>query len=471
MMHFHVLTLFPDMIKSSLETGILGRAKKQGLLAFNMVNIRDYTKDKHGKVDDYTYGGGAGMLMQAQPVYDAWKSVTDKLSGKKARTIYVTPQGVPFTQKFAEELSEEEDLIFLCGHYEGVDERVLEEIVTDYVSIGDYVLTGGELPAMVMIDAVSRLIPGVLHNEASARTESFYQDLLEYPQYSRPLVWQKSAVPEVLLSGNHKDITAWRLEKSKERTKARRPDLYARYEERERLAAWLSKDKKSYADMLEILRRGTAVVLYHTKEAAAILDENSKTCMLTAHTEEEGKKMLSFLERRIPMPGQTTGLFSMHEKFLAEEMNARFPESVNGYLECIQMVYTKGVFVKGLRHVEVRTLDSSYLEKLIVQYDGPAGKDSIRKRLSEGRMFGAFLKGELAGFIGVHAEGGMGLLEVYETYRRQGVAIALEGYCINHLLSEGQTPFCHVLNENVPSIRLQEKLGLYPAKKKTWWLL
>ncbi len=225
-MNFHILTLFPDMVRDGLHTSILGRAVENGHIKMNVVNIRDYTLDKHKKVDDYPYGGGAGMLMQAQPIYDAWKAVCGE---KRLRTVYVTPQGSVFNQSMAIDLAKEEDLVILCGHYEGVDERVLEEIVTDYVSIGDYVLTGGELPAMVMVDAISRMVPGVLSNEDSGVTESFYDNLLEYPQYSRPEVWHDKKVPEVLLSGHHKKIEEWRLEQSVQRTKERRPDLYEKY--------------------------------------------------------------------------------------------------------------------------------------------------------------------------------------------------------------------------------------------------
>ncbi len=231
MVNFHVLTLFPEMVMQGLHTSILGRAVERQHISIEAVNIRDYTTDKHGKVDDYTYGGGAGMLMQAQPVYDAWLSVAER-TASKARVIYVTPQGQTFHQEMAKEFAKEEDLIFLCGHYEGIDERVLEEIVTDYVSIGDYVLTGGELPAMVMIDAVARLVPGVLHNDESAATESFHNDLLEYPQYSRPEVWRDKRVPEILLSGNHAKVDEWRLAQSIERTRQRRPDLYEKWETR-----------------------------------------------------------------------------------------------------------------------------------------------------------------------------------------------------------------------------------------------
>ena len=227
MLNFHILTLFPEMVMQGLHTSILGRAAKGGYISMEAVNIRDYTLDKHGKVDDYTYGGGAGMLMQAQPVYDAYQAIAARIGQERARrVIYVTPQGKTFNQEMAQEMAQESDLIFLCGHYEGIDERVLEEIVTDEVSIGDYVLTGGELPAMVMIDAIARLVPGVLHNGESAQTESFGDGLLEYPQYSRPESWHGQKVPEVLLSGDHAKVDAWRLEQSLLRTKERRPDLY-----------------------------------------------------------------------------------------------------------------------------------------------------------------------------------------------------------------------------------------------------
>lgn len=226
-MNYHIMTLFPESF-DALNTSIIGKAMEKDLINVNKINIRDYTKDKHLKVDDYTYGGGAGMLMQAQPIYDCYNAITKDMN-KKPRTIYVTPQGKVFDQNLAKELSTEEDIVFLCGHYEGVDERVLEEIVSDYVSIGDYVLTGGELPVMVMIDCISRLVPGVLSNEESALTESFDDGLLEYPQYTRPEIWNDKAVPEVLLSGHHANIEKWRHEQSLQRTKERRPDLYEKY--------------------------------------------------------------------------------------------------------------------------------------------------------------------------------------------------------------------------------------------------
>lgn len=260
-MNFHILTLFPDMVMNGLNTSIIGRAVNAGLLSIEAVNIRDYAFNKHQSVDDYPYGGGAGMLMQAEPVYLAYEAVAEKIARrggenpdsctenaengrKKPRVVYLSPQGDVFNQKMAEEFASEEDLILLCGHYEGIDERVLEEIVTDYVSIGDYVLTGGELPAMVMVDAISRLVPGVLHNDVSAEFESFQDNLLEYPQYSRPEEWHGKKVPPVLLSGHHANIEKWRREQSIIRTYERRPDLLEKSELTDKERRWLEETIK-----------------------------------------------------------------------------------------------------------------------------------------------------------------------------------------------------------------------------------
>ena len=234
-MNFYVMTLFPEMIEQGLNTSIIGRAMEKELLSLKAVNIRDYTLDKHKRVDDYPYGGGAGMLMTVEPVlrtYEAVRADIEEKTGSKERprVIYLTPWGHTFTQNMAREFAKEENLVFLCGHYEGIDERALEEVATDFVSIGDYVLTGGELPAMVMIDAISRLIPGVLNNEDSAEYESFTGNLLEHPQYTRPEEYNGKRVPDVLLSGHHAKIEAWRKEQSMERTKKYRPDLLEKME-------------------------------------------------------------------------------------------------------------------------------------------------------------------------------------------------------------------------------------------------
>ena len=332
-MNFHILTLFPEMVENGLNTSITGRAVSKGLLSIDAVNIRDYAFNKHNSVDDYPYGGGAGMLMQAEPVYLAYEAVKEKIAVRKAavagagiinscgdpgsvetdaeavnlcetqentetatestisadveqeqcgysemelqisgeetetneagmmnqnpaaedkgrplRVVYLSPQGATFSQSMAEELAQEEDLVLLCGHYEGIDERVLEEIVTDYVSIGDYVLTGGELPAMVMVDTISRLVPGVLHNNVSAEFESFQDNLLEYPQYSRPEEWHGKKVPLILLSGHHANIEKWRREQSILRTYERRPDLLEESNLTEKEKRWLEEQIRKFEE-------------------------------------------------------------------------------------------------------------------------------------------------------------------------------------------------------------------------------
>ena len=241
-MNFYVLTLFPDMIMDGLRTSITRRAMEAGLIHIEAVNIRDFTKDKHKHVDDYPYGGGAGMVMQAEPVYNAYQYLCEK-TGKKLKVVYMTPQGRTFTQKVAEEFAVEDDLVLLCGHYEGIDERVLELIVTDYVSIGDFVLTGGELPAMAIIDTVSRLVPGVLNNDDSAEIESFHDDLLEYPQYTRPETFEGVKVPEILQSGHHENINKWRRYQALKNTYYKRPELLENVE--------LSEKDKEYLDEIK----------------------------------------------------------------------------------------------------------------------------------------------------------------------------------------------------------------------------
>ncbi|MBP3728775.1 MAG: tRNA (guanosine(37)-N1)-methyltransferase TrmD [Lachnospiraceae bacterium] len=224
-MRFTVLTLFPEMVEQSFHTSILGRAAKKGLLSLRCINFREFSDGGKGYVDDYPYGGGAGMILQAPPIYRAYRAATGENPASKPRLVYMTPQGRVLDQALARELAEEEELYILCGHYEGVDERVLDEIATDRISIGDYVLTGGELPALVLMDAVARMVPGVLTNETSGGEESFMNGLLEYPQYTRPEIFLGREVPEVLKSGHHARIARWRRNESLRRTFQMRPDL------------------------------------------------------------------------------------------------------------------------------------------------------------------------------------------------------------------------------------------------------
>lgn len=224
-MRVYVMTLFPEMVWNALNTSITGRAIDSGLLELHCINMRDFSTDRHHRVDDYPFGGGAGMVIEAEPVYACYTHIHEEI-GHDCPVIAMSPKGSVFSQVKAKALSANDDLILLCGHYEGIDQRVLDTIVTDYISIGDYVLTGGELAACVVTDTVARLIPGVLGNEDSASTESFENDLLEYPQYTRPEEWRGQKVPEILLSGNHRLVDEWRLEQSIDRTRDIRPDLF-----------------------------------------------------------------------------------------------------------------------------------------------------------------------------------------------------------------------------------------------------
>ncbi len=224
-MNFHVLTLFPEMFSGVLHESMLGRAEEKGILNFNLINIRDYSGNKHNRVDDAPYGGGRGMVMQPQPVFDAYMSVREKTE-EKPHVIYMSPKGKVFSQEKAIELSKKENVVIICGHYEGIDQRVLDEIVDEEISVGDYVLTGGEIPAMAVIDSVSRMIEGVLPDEESFTEESHFDGLLEYPHYTRPPVFHGMSVPEVLTSGDHAKIAKWRRTQSLLITKEKRPDLY-----------------------------------------------------------------------------------------------------------------------------------------------------------------------------------------------------------------------------------------------------
>lgn len=225
-MRFHIMTLFPDIFNSYMNESIMKRAVEKGIIEVNIYNIRDFSNNKHKKVDDYPFGGGAGMVMTPQPIYDTYKHIIDTHNIKEPRVVYLTPKGKTHNQTIASDMSKLDDVILLCGHYEGIDQRIIDLIVTDEISIGDYVLTGGELPALILIDSISRLISGVLNQDESFEEESFSNDLLEYPHYTRPREFMELKVPDVLLSGNHKKIEEWKNDESIRITKERRPDLY-----------------------------------------------------------------------------------------------------------------------------------------------------------------------------------------------------------------------------------------------------
>ncbi len=472
-MKIHILTLFPETVKSGLSESVIGRAQREGLLSLDAVDIRDYTHDKHRKVDDYPYGGGAGMLMQAQPVYDAWRAAT---GGRRIRTVYLTPQGIPFTQSIAEELAKEEELVLLCGHYEGIDERVLEETVTDVISIGDYVLTGGELAAMVLVDAVGRLIPGVLHNGSSAETESFHGNLLEYPQYSRPEEWMGRRVPEALLTGDPKKTEAWRRQEAIRRTRERRPDLYRVYEQLADCRAQLYRDKLMHTDMTELIDRGQAQLVCREGSAVCLRDVVSG---IYFHTAEDGSSGVGLLERLRAVTGGKVAWLALHQEDMVEP--AKRILGLSPRMVCRQAVYTRreklpnrGLFQTGgaARAGEVpliRPLTEEELPFVLRHYD-LLSEDDLRGRIERGWLFGAFLGGEPAGFAGMHEEGSVGMLLVLPEFRGHGIAKALETYVINRMLECGYTPYGHVEERNGASMRLQEALGLCFAKGHVYWM-
>ncbi len=454
-MKFYILTLFPEMVMNGLNTSIIGRAAAAGHLSIEAINIRDYSANKHNKVDDYPYGGGAGMLMQAQPVYDAHRAVTD---GKKVRTVYMTPQGRTFNQKIAMELAQEEELVFLCGHYEGIDERVLEEVVTDYISIGDYVLTGGELPAMVMIDAISRLVPGVLNNDFSAETESFHNDLLEYPQYSRPEVWQDKKVPEVLMSGNHSAIMKWRLEQSKERTKERRPDLYEKYLKKEQTIKRLSKHKRNNIHMMESLTRGKGDLLYSEGDNVLVYDRNCRIGMLTVKSPEIGEQVLALLP-------EDAEFLVISQEFMKDIVAEKIGFKV--FDHCYIACYTKKEALP-VKHKDIRLLTVDDLEYVMAHYQDD--EEYLRRHLQTKLLYGAYVDERLVGFVGFHEDGSSGFLFVEKEYRGRGIGESLEAFSINKLREQGYTSFGYVVVGNEVSLHIQESLGLYLSQDTVWWM-
>ncbi len=491
-MNFHILTLFPDMVTQGLANSITGRAIKENKISVDAVNIRDFADNKHRKVDDYTYGGGAGMLMQPQPVYDAWKSVQPD-DTKRIRTIYVTPQGHTFNQKMAEEFAKEDELVILCGHYEGIDERVLEEVVTDYVSIGDYVLTGGELAAMVMVDAIARLVPGVLNNDSSAEIESFHGNLLEYPQYSRPEVWHDKPVPKALLSGNPKEIGAWRLEQAVKRTKARRPDLYEKYLELQECMQLLLEQKLLHIDMIECIRRGSAELIYRNGREILLRDKDSDVYMHT-NPEENGE----FLAKLPLIKMAKIHCVVIHQECFIPLAQACTRGTAGG--ACRQAVYTRkekmpisglyradgtpmpnGLVIHELREEDVKTAGEAYVAYGYLSKQEATEERKVeviaevRERFLDKAIFGAYIRAEdgteaFAGFIGKYEEGSVGMLTVLPEYRGQKIALALEAYMINRELEQGFTPYGQVCEDNTASIKLQQKVGLCFSKTPVFWV-
>ena len=502
-MRFHILTVLPEMVMNGLLTSITGRAVKQNKIAIDATDIRDYTLDKHAKVDDYPYGGGAGMLMQAQPVYDAYQSIADKIpEGAKKRVVYVTPQGTPFTQQMAKEFAKSDDLILLCGHYEGIDERVLEEIVTDYVSIGDYVLTGGELASMVIVDAVARLVPDVLNNDQSAETESFHGNLLEYPQYSRPEVWHDKKVPQVLLSGNQKKINEWRLEQSVIRTKERRPDLYEKYEALQDCKKWMMRQKLLHIDMIELINRGRARIVYRDAKELLLRDMISGIYFHTRMAEVPRIKEPSNVQacdlgedanRPVELQNWDTAewkllqeiskderieCIAIHQREMVPFMEKYFHLKTD--MECIQGAYTRkeklpvrglyGPDGRGENGFSIRTLTEEFIPFVAEHYSEIGSPEYVTERILHGAVYGAFYEEKIVGFIADHEEGSIGMLYVLPEYRKRHVAMALETYCMNLAVERGEIPYGQVVLGNEASIRLQEKMGICFAKGTVVWM-
>lgn len=477
-MNFHVLTLFPEMVENGLKTSITGRAIEAGQISIDTVNIRDFSTDKHKKVDDYPYGGGAGMLMQAQPVYDAYQHVVSKIpENHKRRVVYVTPQGYPFTQRMAGDFAKNDDLIFLCGHYEGIDERVLEEIVTDYVSIGDYVLTGGELAAMVMIDAISRLVPGVLHNEMSAETESFHGHLLEYPQYTRPEEWHEKLVPEVLMSGNQKRIDDWRLNEAKKRTMKRRPDLYDQYFALHECKEKLMRQKTLHMDMIESINRGRAELI--AKDGNNILIQDIETGYF--HHSGDNKEFFFTLPKEVRL---SIKKLVLHQQELVEPVQKLL--NLNHSLVCYQSVYTprERLPIAGLYRADgkptedgltIRLLTEEYADQVQdtynhADYQKVVEPDYMRERIQKGCVYGAFLGDELAGMVGIHNDDSIGMLYVYEKFRGRHIGKALQTYIVNKLLELGWRPYSQIMVGDEVSTGIQRSLNMYLSKTPIIWL-
>ena len=502
-MRFHILTLFPEMVMQGLLTSITGLAVKQNKIAIEATNIRDYTLDKHAKVDDYPYGGGAGMLMQAQPVYDAYQSVADRIpEDAKKRVVYVTPQGTPFTQQMAQDFAACDDLILLCGHYEGIDERVLEEVVTDYVSIGDYVLTGGELASMVIVDAVARLVPDVLNNDQSAEIESFHGNLLEYPQYSRPEVWHDKKVPQVLLSGNQKKINEWRLEQSVIRTQERRPDLYAKYEELQECKKCMMRQKLLHIDMIELINRGRARIVYHDADEILLRDMISGIYFHTRmaevpRIEEPSNVQARDLGEDANRPDELQNwdtaewkllqeiskderieCIAIHQREMVPFMEKYFHLKTD--MECLQGAYTRreklpvrglyGPDGRGEDGFAIRTLTEEFIPFVAEHYSEIGSPEYVTERIRHGAVYGAFYDEKIVGFIANHEEGSIGMLYVLPEYRKRHVAMALETYCMNLAVERGEIPYGQVVLGNEASIRLQEKMGICFAKGTIVWM-
>ena len=398
------------------------------------------------------------MLMKAQPVYDCWKAVAGER--EKLRTIYVTPQGKPLTQKMVKEFASQEELVILCGHYEGIDERVLEEVVTDRVSIGDYVLTGGELPALVMIDAISRLVPGVLGSDESTEDESFEKDLLEYPQYSRPEIWHDKEVPKELLTGDHKKINEWRTRKAEERTRSMRPDMYERYCYRQKIIEELMKRKKENVYMIDALMRDEAEILYAKNSVVVGYHKKTNVAMICCETIEEAKDAAKYLPENYRLL-----LHNCAEsvQFWRDEYGLEIVDT------CYQSVYTQHNALP-ISHKDIRQYPLEELDYANDHYGNGTHKEYLRERILTGEFFAAYDQDKIVGFCGIHSGGSLGLLYVDEEYRRGNIGSSLASFLVNTALDRGGIPYAHIVVGNEASLKMQQKMGLYMANCEIYWM-
>ena len=460
-MRIDIMTLFPDAVDAMMNASIIGRAQERGFVTIRTHQIREFTTNRQMQVDDYPYGGGRGAVMQADPLYRCWQHICDE-AGQRVHTIYMSPCGRTFDQQVARELKAAYDrLILVCGHYEGVDERFLEECVDEELSLGDFVLTGGEIPAMAVADCLCRMVPGVLPEESCYTEESHWDGLLEYPQYSRPEEWRGKKVPEVLLSGNHKKINAWRLEQSERRTEERRPDLYAKYQEKQKVIKKLSAKKRIFIHMMETLSRGLGEVLYAEGKNVLIYLPEIGNAMLNAEDEEHLEKMLPLIPKAVSEHSIVT---------VTDRWNERVSEILgyHGSMLCSQACYTRGEPLP-VRHKDIRQLTVEEVPYVAEHYH-LGDEIYVRERIAAGDVFGIYIEGKLCGFIGCHNDGSMGMLYVEDAYRRQGLAASLEGYLINKQREQGMIPYAHIVNGNEASIQLQERLGLNLSDPTIWWL-